>query len=354
VVTAILLSAGYGERLKPLTFSVPKPLIKIMGKPIIRWIIDDLSSCGIDDYVVVVGHYSIAVKDYVENSGINARFAYQSARLGVADAIMRGIDAGVSEPFIVVFTDNYFHGGMCSYARRFIEERDYDAYIVLATHRRKELFGNVVIQDGKVKTIIEKPKQPPENSYVLTGLMAFRDADTYAKLFSKLSPSSRGEFEITDLLTQYLVESRTVKYVITKDWWKDMGTYDDLLELIQYMLDEIREPRIYGAVDGNIHGRVIVESGAEVHGDVYGPAYIGRNTIIERGASVEHFVNIEDSVRISGERSRITRTFIYDNAQITMINALLHDSVVGPNSIINARDGSYRLIIGERSVVETF
>ena len=349
MTTAIILAAGYGERLKPLTFSMPKPLVKIMGKPIIKYLIDELMRCGINDFVVVIGPYSTAIKDYLEREGIETRYAYQPMRLGVADAIMRGIDAGVSEPVITLFADNYFSEGLCGFVRSFMEDRSYDAYIVLASHKHKERFGNVIIKDGKVREIIEKPKEPPKDSFVLTGLMAFRNADVFIKAFTNIKPSPRNEYEITDVLRMIINNNGVVKYVISSGWWKDMGTYDDLLELMQLLIDSIEGQRIEGTVTGNVVGRVIIEKGAVVEGSVYGPAYIGAGAYVGRHASIEHFVDLEGKSQvISG---RVTRSIIYDESTIDLNQGVLMDSVVGPQSTVKVSNTKLQLLIGEKSVV---
>lgn len=350
MTTAVVLAAGYGERLRPLTFSIPKPMVKVLGKPIIGRIIEDLRNCGIDRFIVVVGKYSELITNYVRSLGVNVNYARQLKRLGAAHAISRALMYDVSSPFIVVFADNYFKGGLCQYVRQILSDSDYDAYLVLTTHRRKELFGNVVIEDGRIKTLIEKPKQPIQNSLVLTGLMAFRDPDEYIRMFRRLTPSERGEYEITELLNQYVASGKTIKYIKASGWWKDMGTYDDLLELVYYLLDELpMEQQIYGEVYGDVIGRVLIEKDAVVYGNVYGPAYIGPGVNIGKGSAIEHYVDLESNVMIVGQGGRVARSIIYDGASLTLNNTFIHDSVIGPNTEVVLTNASLRLILGERN-----
>ncbi len=102
---------------------------------------------------------------------------------------------------------------------------DYDAYVVLTKHRDPPTrFGNAVIKDSRIVRLIEKPREPPPNSFVMTGIYMFRDSHDVEKAFNTLKPSARGgEYEITDLIQWFIDNGRRVGYSITNSWWKDMG-----------------------------------------------------------------------------------------------------------------------------------
>ncbi|MGC8571612.1 MAG: sugar phosphate nucleotidyltransferase, partial [Caldivirga sp.] len=222
-------------------------------------------------------------------------------------------------------------------------------FIVLTRHRDPTRFGNAVISDGRVVKLIEKPKEPPPNSYVVTGVYMFSDPDDVERAFKSLKPSARGEYEITELIQWFIDNGRRVSYTVTNGWWKDMGTPQDMLDLMYLMLDETK-PRIEGEVKGEVNGRVIIEEGAVIEGVVHGPAYIGRGSLVGRDTVIEHYVDVEANVSING--GSISRSLILDNVRLELGKARVVDSIIGPSSRIRLSNGVNRLIIGEGNIIE--
>ncbi|WP_243668977.1 sugar phosphate nucleotidyltransferase [Vulcanisaeta sp. JCM 16161] len=242
-INGIILVAGEGTRLRPLTYTLPKPLIPIMGKPLITRIIEGLMSNGISNIHVVIGHLGFLFKQALGDGsslGVSIRYVEQRERLGIAHAIHRAIEEGADGELIVHLGDNYFGEGLDRFIREF-REGDYDVYIVLTKHKDPTRFGNAVIKDGKVIRLIEKPREPPPNSLVMTGIYMFRDSRDVERAFSTLKPSARGEYEITDLIQWFIDNGRRVGYSVTNSWWKDMGTPQDILDLLYLMLDELSQ-----------------------------------------------------------------------------------------------------------------
>ncbi len=351
-VQALIPVAGEGTRLRPLTFTTPKPLIPIMGKPLIEYIIESLKYAGISDICLVIGYLGGLFRETLgdgQKLGIKLSYVTQNQRLGIAHAIYRAIEENVVyREFVVHLGDNYFEEPVSNFVRVF-REKEPDVFIVLTVHKDPTRFGYVLVRDGRVVKLIEKPKEPPPGGYTLTGIYMFRDPDLVAKAFRELKPSWRGEYEITDLIQWFIDHGYQVEYVITQGWWKDTGTPDDMLELVQMLLDKI-ETRIEGEVHGNVIGRVVVEKGAIVEGDVYGPAYIGKNVQILRGTKIEHYVDIEQGCRIiSGQ---LTRTLVLSEARIEANNARIVDSIIGRRATIMLNSGQYKIVVGDYSILK--
>ena len=347
----LVLVAGEGTRLRPLTFTIPKPLIPVMGKPLVEYILDAMRDAGIVDVCLVIGHLGNLFQDVLGDGsrlGVKIRYVKQEQRLGIAHAIYRAIEEGViTKEFVVHLGDNYFEENI----RRFVEqfkESNADVFIVLTKYKDPTRFGYVLLQDGKVTRLIEKPKQPPPGGYTLTGLYMFRDPDLVAKAFRDLRPSWRGEYEITDLIQWFIDRGYKVGYAITYGWWKDTGTPDDMLELMQMLLDKI-ETRIEGEVHGNVIGRVIVEKGAVVEGDIYGPAYIGRDAHVLKGSKIEHYVDIEQGCHITS--GQLTRTLVLSEAKIEANSARIVDSIIGRKAMISLNSGQYKIVVGDYSIL---
>ncbi|WP_243665525.1 glucose-1-phosphate thymidylyltransferase [Vulcanisaeta sp. JCM 16159] len=351
-INGVILVAGEGTRLRPLTYTLPKPLIPIMGKPLVTRIIEGLMSNGISNIYVVVGHLGFLFRQALGDGsgmGVSIKYAEQRERLGIAHAIHRAIEEGANGELIVHLGDNYFGEGLNRFIREF-RDGDYDVYVVLTKHKDLTRFGNAVIKDGKIVRLIEKPREPPPNSLVMTGIYMFRDSRDVERAFSTLKPSARGEYEITDLIQWFIDNGRRVGYSVTNSWWKDMGTPQDILDLLYLMLDEAKQ-RIEGEVRGEVNGRVIIERGAVIEGRVHGPAYIGRGSVIGKDTVIEHYVDVESNVSING--GSLSRSLILNDASLELGRARLIDSIIGPKSLIRLSNGVVRLIIGEENSIES-
>ncbi|MGC9227567.1 glucose-1-phosphate thymidylyltransferase [Caldivirga sp.] len=350
-LTGIILVAGEGTRLRPLTYTLPKPIIPLMGKPLVVRLIEDLKSVGVNEFHVVIGHLGFLFRQVLGDGasiGVKVNYVEQRERLGIAHAIHRAIEEGANGQLIVYLGDNYFQGGVSNFVKVFMEN-EYDVFIVLTRHRDPTRFGNAVISDGRVVKLIEKPKEPPPNSYVVTGVYMFSDPDDVERAFKSLKPSARGEYEITELIQWFIDNGRRVSYTVTNGWWKDMGTPQDMLDLMYLMLDETK-PRIEGEVKGEVNGRVIIEEGAVIEGVVHGPAYIGRGSLVGRDTVIEHYVDVEANVSING--GSISRSLILDNVRLELGKARVVDSIIGPSTRIRLSNGVNRLIIGEGNIIE--
>lgn len=347
----LLLAAGEGSRLRPLTFFRPKHLIPILGKPMILYPIIDLVTAGILDIIIVIGYFGDLIKEAIGNGSIfGSKFTYivQEKRLGIAHAIHRAIEErAIDREFIVYLGDNIISEGISLFINKFIESNA-DVYILLSKVKNPSHFGVAVIKNEKIVKLIEKPVERISDLAVV-GVYMFRDPDLVEKAFRFLKPSWRGEYEITELIQWFIDNGYSVKYSIISCWWKDIGNYEGLLDATYLLLDKI-EPRINGEVYGEIIGRAIVEKGAIVKGTVYGPAYIGKDTIIDKNATIEHYVSVEHNTNIIS--GHISRSLILNNTEININKSRLIDSVIGSYSkIICLRElyGDIRLIVSDFS-----
>ena len=347
----VVLVAGEGTRLRPLTFTIPKPLIPIMGRPLISYGLRGLLSGGIDNIVFVIGYLGSYFVDYFGNgSSFGARISYvtQEKRLGIAHAIYRAIESGaVGRSFAVYLGDNYFGDDIGPIIRSFAES-DHDVHIVLTRIKDPSKFGYVLLKDGKVYKLIEKPRDPPPGGYTLSGLYMFRDPDLVVRAFKDLKPSWRGEYEITDLIQWFVDRDYRVGYSIVTSWWKDAGSPSDLLELLYLVLDRVNE-KIEGEVVGDVIGRAVIEKGAVVEGRVIGPAYISRGAYISRDTVIEHYVDVESRSRVLG--GSVTRSLVLEDVELSANKARIVDSIIGRGSRVVLGSGSYTIITGDHSMI---
>ncbi len=350
----VVLVAGEGTRLRPLTFTMPKPLIPLLGKPVVQYGIEQMKSLNINEIVFVVGWLGELFKKRFGNGeelGVHLKYVTQERRLGIAHAIHVAItEASINDTFVVYLGDNIIDDSWVKVAK---EVEDFDALVFLTEVPDPRRFGTAIIKDGKVVGFVEKPKVPPSN-YALIGLYIFRDPDQYERCFKNIKPSWRGEYEITDILNCYIRNNWRLRYGIIKGWWKDTGKPDDMIEALIILMDKyVREPRIEGTVNGKVVGNVIVEEGAVVDGVVYGPAYIGKNVYVSSNAVLEHYVDLENGARVVS--GHVSRTLVLEEAEIDFNDSNIIDSIIGAKSKVKA--GSHikmraKLVVAQQSLIE--
>ena len=340
---AVILHGGQGTRLRPLTHTGPKQLIKVAGKPVSQWVLEQIRDAGIKDVIIVLGdNVPTKVVDYYgdgSNFGVNITYVYQGKARGLADAVYRVKDV-VSDRFLVYLGDNLVPYDL----KEFANFRG-SASILLAKVENPSRFGVAVIKEGKVVKLVEKPKEPISD-LALVGVYAF--TREVFDVIERLKPSWRGELEITDAIQGLIDEGKEVSYEIIDGWWKDTGSPKDILEANAFLLDKHAERRVEGVVENStVDGRVIIERGAVIKNSVVrGPAYIGKNTKIVN-SYIGPFTSIGDSCEITD--SEIEHSVILDNVKIKGV--YLMDSLIGNNSTVEKGNRWHRLVIGENSSV---
>ncbi|QXJ34838.1 glucose-1-phosphate thymidylyltransferase [Saccharolobus shibatae] len=340
---AVILHGGQGTRLRPLTHTGPKQLIKVAGKPVSQWVLEQIRDAGIKDVITILGdnNPTRVVEYYGDGSRFNVsiRYVYQGKARGLADAIYRVKDL-VSDRFIVYLGDNIvpydlskfsnFHGS---------------ASILLAKVDNPQRFGVAIIKDEKVVKLIEKPKERISD-LALVGVYGF--TREIFEVIENLKPSWRGELEITDAIQGLIDKGRGVEYQIVDGWWKDTGTPKDILEANYFLLDKHTVRRIEGEVkDSTIDGRVVIERGASIINSIIrGPVYIGVGSKVVN-SYIGPFTSIGDNCII--ENSEIENSVLLDN--VTVKGVSLMDSLIGNNSRVEKGNKWQKLIVGENSTV---
>lgn len=227
----IILAGGKGTRLLPLTAITNKHLLPIYNKPMVLYPLETLLACGISDILIVTGpHYEehfIKLLKHGEDLGARISYAIQEEASGIAHALSMGRAFAENQSVAVILGDNIFSdtGAIADGVRKFIAAGEKGAKIFLKEVPDASRFGIAELQEGKIASIEEKPRQPKSNLAV-TGLYLY-DAEVF-NVIDGLAPSARGEYEITDVNKRYLANNR-VEYEIVKGDWTDAGTFDSLL-----------------------------------------------------------------------------------------------------------------------------
>jgi UDP-N-acetylglucosamine diphosphorylase/glucosamine-1-phosphate N-acetyltransferase len=277
---AVILAAGEGSRLRPLTRSKPKAMLPVANRPIIEYVIDALLENGIRDIVVVVGYRKEDVIRHLNRLDAPIQVVVQERQLGTADAL-RAAESEITDDFLVLPGDNYINAE--SIARI---KKEQNAMLV-AEHPNPSNFGVVVIRNGLVREVIEKPEDAPTFT-VSTGVYSFTP-----DVFSFLRTT-----EIPDALAAMIASGRRIRAIPADDWQDAIYPWD-LLKLNSRMLKGIT-PEIAGTVDASVirRGTVHIGTGTTVGPNtvIYGPVTIGSNCNIGPNCVIMPDVSIGDRV----------------------------------------------------------
>jgi len=351
----LILSAGHGTRLWPLTHTLSKQLIPIANKPILHYCIEDLKNAGITDIGIIVGHTKERIKHIKEAVGdgskwdIKVTYIEQDAPRGIAHAIGIAEDFIKDEPFVVYLGDNMLKEGIKEFVEKF-EKSDLDACLLLTKVKDPQRYGLAELENRKVVRFVEKPKKPKSN-LAITGIYFLRPS--IFNSIKKLKPSWRNELEITEALQELLDTNHKIETFMVKDWWKDTGRHEDLLEANQLVLNNL-EKYNYGKLEKNVTivGKVCIEEGTVIKKMSYirGPVVIGKNCIIGPNTYVGPYTSIGDNCEIVG--GEIESSIIFSNNKIKSTKRIV-DSIIGAGSSIKAKEDNlpsgYKMVIGENS-----
>jgi glucose-1-phosphate thymidylyltransferase len=224
----VILAGGLGTRLYPLTRITNKHLLPVYDRPMIFYPIQTLVNAGITDIMIVTGGNNAG--DFLRLLGNGSDFglkhinyAYQEGEGGIADALRLAEYFADEQKICVILGDNVIEDNIVSACEEF-KRREGGAHLLLKEVSDPERFGVPVLDGVRIVRIEEKPQQP-KSRYAVTGIYMY-DATVFDRI-RRLSPSGRGELEITDLNNQY-IEEGNLTYSILDGWWTDAGTFDSL------------------------------------------------------------------------------------------------------------------------------
>lgn len=291
----IILAGGSGTRLYPLTKVTSKQLLPVYDKPMIYYPLSVLMTAGLRDILIISTPQDLPrFKELLGNGkelGISLSYAEQSAPKGLADGILIAEKFVFGEPFALILGDNIFVGkGLKEKLKKAVEnaKKGY-ATVFVRTVENPSSYGVVELDDrGMALSIEEKPKKPKSNLCV-TGLYVYdRRAVDFAK---KITPSLRGELEITDLNRQYLASGALKVERLGKGYtWLDTGTHERLLAATNFVKStQTRRRKMLGCIE-------------EIS---YRSGWITRETVqkrIESGYAGEYGAYLKEMIGKNGER----------------------------------------------------
>jgi glucose-1-phosphate thymidylyltransferase len=320
---AIIPVAGFGSRLRPHTYTLPKVLLNVAGKPILGHIMDKLIRAGFDEATLIVGHLGDQVCDYVRsNYDISVDFVEQEERKGLAHAIHMARHTFSAEPLLIILGDTIFDvdlkpvitAGTTSIGVKYVEDP-----------RR---FGIAEMKGDLVSRLVEKPEHPTSNHAIVGLYWIAAPAKLLAAIDAIIAKDikTKGEFQLTDALEAMRAAGERITTFPVEGWY-DCGKPETLLATNRHLLDGAKAVyRLPGVV---IIPPVFIAPTAKISDSVVGP-----------------YATISDGVEISD--SIIRNSIVGEEAKVQM--ALLENSIVGSNAFVS---GSFKRInIGDSSEIE--
>lgn len=329
---AIIPVAGAGKNLRPLTYTQPKPLIPVAGKPIISFIIDDLYDAGVKDFVFIIGYLGEKIKNYITENypKLNTTFINQENRLGSAHAIHLAKDVVDKDEDLVIF----FGDTILNFDLKKVLKSPHNSIGVKKVSDPRS-FGVVSIgPDGNVSNLVEKPNIPLSN-LALVGFYKIKDTRLlFESIQNNLQSGvkSEGEFQLTDALMEMVSRGAEIKAEMVDNWF-DCGRKEILLETNALMLekDDFQTKEIPNLNNSIIIPPVHIGEGCVINDSIIGPnVTIGDNSKISssiiKNSILGNFVHINEAV--------LFKSVIGNDTSITGLRQSLN---IGDNTEIDFR-----------------
>jgi glucose-1-phosphate thymidylyltransferase len=317
-VKVVIPLAGKGTRLRPHTYTTPKPLLHVGGRPVMSYILDDLLELGVEEAVFITGYLKENIEDYIarEYPQLRSHFVEQEVQDGTAGAVKLA-EPYIDEDLLIIFVDTLFDADL-SIVKAIPEG---DAGVIWAKEVEDyQRFGVIVTdEDGYMTRIIEKP-QDPISKLANIGLYYIRDWQLLFEGINKtleqtLGPS--GEYYLTDAF-QYMIDQGARIRTLEVEGWYDCGKPDTLIQTNRHLLETTRGRRPDGGAGSQVHDPVRIETAVQLLDSKIGP-----NVTIEEGSRVQGST-IRDAI--------VGRDAVIEDCE-------LHDSIIGDRAVLRGVRG---------------
>jgi len=311
---AIIMAAGKGTRLQPLTHTRPKVMIPIAGKPILQHVLEACEKAGITEAGIIVKYLGKNIKEFFGKNFNNLKITYfeQGEKIGTGEALLSA--EGFSDEFILLAGDIVVDS---KDLKKMIElAKDGKNIIGLKQVSESEIsnYGAVQVDEkrGKARTIVEKPKKFSHKPLINTSVYAL-NGNIFEDL-KKTKLSERGELELTNALNNY-AKRNELDYHVLEEYWLDMGMPWHLLNANEFLLKKVKKSVHESAVIENsvVKGEVVIEKGVKIMSShIEGPAIIEENaelgphsyvrpyTVIGRECSIGDSTTVKNSILMRG------------------------------------------------------
>ncbi len=323
-MNVIIPLAGFGTRLRPHTWTKPKPLIPVAGKPVLGHILDKLEPLKLEEVVFIVGYLGDQIRSYVKGHyDLPVHYVEQTELKGQAHAIQLARDY-IDGPVLIIFVDTLFEADLAALAR---EPADGVLYVKEVEDPRR--FGVVITENGYITRLVEKPTTPVSNLAVI-GLYYFRDSKLLFECIDELIEKdikTQGEYFLADAI-QLMIDRGSKFKATVVDVWEDCGKPETVLHTNRYLLEHGH------AQPSDTQNSVLIP-----------PVYIDPSAVI-KDSVIGPFVSIGAGASI--DRSIIQDSIVDEKAKIHQAN--LNRCLIGEN--VRVHGAAQRLNLGDSSEVD--
>ena len=313
---AVIPVAGIGKRLRPHTFTIPKALLNVAGKPILGHIVDSLLGMGVTELIPIIGYKGDLIREYLSGEfDVPIHFVVQEEQQGIAHAVSLRREYADDSELVIILGDTII--------RTDFEKIPRAGDFVLGVHEVSDpqRFGICEVEGGVIRSIVEKPDDPKGNLAII-GLYYFRNSkllfESCAELIER-KITTKGEYQITDAL-QLMIEKGIEFYPYQIDGWYDCGKVETLLETNRVLLDDM-DPK-NGRENAIIIPPCYLDADSIIENSIVGP-YVS----VARGCEIHHTI-IENSILNEGS---------------SLKNVILEGSVVGAYAEVTGTASSFNV-----------
>ncbi|MBS7658006.1 MAG: sugar phosphate nucleotidyltransferase [Candidatus Bathyarchaeia archaeon] len=349
----VILAAGVGSRLAPITDNKPKHMIPLCGQPLISYVLTAVKLNGIKDLIIVIRKTDEVTKKFLGNGekfDLRLDYAFQEKPIGTADALKSALDFIDTNDFLIVYGDILLSNAVIQKVLKCFNEFK-DCVVTGASVESTQEYGLIKEKDGKLIDLIEKPKKAPIETLVNAGVYIF-NKEEISKAIKETRKSIRGEYELTDSIKILLKKGRTIRVVkVSSEEWMDMGRPWDILEANKRVLSKI-ETEIFGDVSekATLIGKVYVGKNAKIKPGsiIEGPTFIDEEAEVGPNSLIRPYTSLGKKSKI-GNCCEIKNSVIMNNTKIAHLS-YIGDSVIGEFCNIGAGAKIANLKLNEENV----
>ncbi len=337
----LILCAGKGTRLQPLSLSQPKTLLPVANKPVLFYCIENLVMHGIKDIGIVIHPSQQEIKRSAGNGsrfGASIRYIYQHEPKGIGHAILHARSFIDRDTFVLLLGDNLIMEPLQHIIEAYHQQEDCRASIMLAEVENPRDFGIATIKDHRVIKVVEKPEKPDSN-YAVIGAYVFDPVIFEA--VSSIPPSGRGEYEISDAIQWLIDHGYPITYSVTRKNYFDVGTIERWLHANRWKLEHDLEQKILIGKDVFLNNCTIK-----------GPVMIGDHCHLS-DATIGPYVSMEANVTVKG--CQMDHTILLEGSHVNNKLGKISNSIFGRRSKLESEthfSSAYQLVVGDQSSIK--
>ena len=322
---AIIPVAGVGSRLRPHTYTLPKVLLNVAGKPIIGHILDKIIEDGFDEATIIVGYLGDKIREYIHSHySLKVDFIEQEERMGLAHSLYLARESFSSDPVLIILGDTIFDVDL----KPVLQSSSSSVGVKHVEDPRR--FGVAEVKDGFLTKVVEKPEHPTSN-LAIVGLYWIRNPKLLQECVGELIAKdfrTKGEYQLTDALEMMIGKGEKIG-TFTVDGWYDCGKPETLLSTNRHLLEkESTKVSLNGVV---VVPPVYVSSTAQITHSLIGPY-----------ATIAEGAVVADSI--------VKNSIVSQEAQVFKV--LLDNSIIGNNAVVR---GTYnRINVGDSSEIDLY